>query len=292
MDLLVGATGFLGMEISRRLQQRGRAVRALVRPGAASDRVQLLASRGQELVQGDLKAPTSLQAACRGVDVVVSTASATLSRQPGDSLDSVDLRGQLALVDAAREAQVRRFVFISFPPMSVDCPLQQAKRTVEQHLRESGLSYTILQPVNFMEIWLGPALGFDPVHGRARVFGTGQRPVSWISLLDVAAVASAAADGPAFADRVLPLGGPDALGALEVVALFEQLGAPKVAVELVPESALEAQLAAATDPLDRTMAALCLSTARGWTVDPGPVRDLAPGPLTSVRDHARRVLGR
>lgn len=51
---------------------------------------------------------------------------------------------------------------------------------------------TVLQPSCFMEVWLSPALGFDPVRGAAMVCGTGQNRVSWISGRDVARFALAA----------------------------------------------------------------------------------------------------
>jgi uncharacterized protein YbjT (DUF2867 family) len=65
---------------------------------------------------------------------------------PGDSIQSVDLEGQLGLVQAASTAGVRHFVFISFPEVSVQFPLQDAKRAVERALVASGMSYTINAP--------------------------------------------------------------------------------------------------------------------------------------------------
>ena len=48
------------------------------------------------------------------------------------------------------------------------------------------MAYTILQASYLMEIWLTPALGFDVANGKARLYGDGSRPVSWISYRDVA----------------------------------------------------------------------------------------------------------
>ena len=55
--------------------------------------------------------------------------------------------------------------------VNVEFPLQSAKRDVEQHLRESGMNYTILQPSFFMEVWLSPALGFDAANATAQIYG-------------------------------------------------------------------------------------------------------------------------
>src|SRR5438552_18086288 len=157
MDLIVGATGLLGSEICRRLCASGKTVRALVRPTADPTKLETLKSLGATLFQGDLKDRSSLEVACWGVTALISTASSTLSRQAGDSIQSVDLEGQIQLIDAARAAGIGHFVFISFPNVAnLDFPLQTAKRTVERYLRESGLTYTVLRPTFFMEVWLSP----------------------------------------------------------------------------------------------------------------------------------------
>ena len=80
----------------------------------------------------------------------------TLSRQAGDSIESVDLQGQLGLVSTARGAGVRRFVFVSFPDdPTVQYPLTQAKRSVERAIAD--IDFTSIQASYFMEVWLTPA---------------------------------------------------------------------------------------------------------------------------------------
>ncbi|MBV9945495.1 MAG: NmrA family NAD(P)-binding protein, partial [Myxococcales bacterium] len=128
--LVVGATGNLGMAAVHALRARGEAVRAMVRPTADPASRAALTTLGAEIVRGDLKEPSSLREACRGVDAILSTATATRSRQAGDSVESVDGLGQLSLVDAARAERVPHFVFVSMPPLERDCAVQRAKRAV------------------------------------------------------------------------------------------------------------------------------------------------------------------
>jgi uncharacterized protein YbjT (DUF2867 family) len=90
MILVVGATGLVGSEVCQRLIRRGEPVRALVRATSSKEKIEALRSSGVELCVGDLKEPLSIVDACRGVDAVISTASSTLSRQPGDSIHFVD----------------------------------------------------------------------------------------------------------------------------------------------------------------------------------------------------------
>ena len=140
MNLIVGATGILGSEICRLLADKGEPVRALVRATSNPEKVAQLKALNADVAVGDLKDRRSLDAACRGVRAIISTASSTLSRQEGDSIESVDQAGQLNLVDAAEAAGVKHFVLISFPNVDIDFPLQRAKRAVEGRLQRGGMS--------------------------------------------------------------------------------------------------------------------------------------------------------
>jgi NADH dehydrogenase len=204
----------------------------------------------------------------------------------------VDELGQLNLLEAARASGVRHFIFVSFPPMPEDCPLQQAKRKVEQRLIGSGLTYTILQPTFFMEVWLSPALGFDIAGAKARIYGAGRNKISWISFLDVAEFALASVGNVAARDAVIKLGGPEALSPLQVVKICEELVGRPFAVEHVSEEALRVQKAAATDPFQESFAALMLSYAAGQPIEMRATLKTFPVRLMSVKDYAKAALGR
>jgi uncharacterized protein YbjT (DUF2867 family) len=291
--LVIGATGLLGHEICRRLTDAGRPIRALVRRTSDQGKRAELERLGVELVEGDLKDQASLSRACTGMQSVISTASSTFSRQSGDSIESVDQKGQLALVDAARKAGVEHVVFISFRENpTIQYPLTVAKRAVEHALQASGMDYTILQASYFMEIWLTPALGFDVANGKVRLYGDGSHPISWISYRDVARAAVAAVTEPTARNMIVELGGPQALSAREVVRMFEAAGAGEIATESVPESALESQLNAATDPLQKSFAGLMLQCAGGDAIDITTSSRLFPFQMISVRDYITSQLTR
>ena len=288
--ILVIGTGLLGSEICRRLLERGEKVRALARKTSDGTKVQRLQALGADVVQGDLKDRTSLDAACRGVSTVITTASTTLSRQPDDSIRSVDQDGQLQLVDAARQAGVTQFIYMSFSGnLEVDCPLHTAKRTVERHLQESGMTYTILRPSFFVELWLSPALGFDFSNGAARLFGNGQRPISWISLGDVAEFAVRCVGHAAARNAVIELGGPEALSPDQVVRMFDEVTGRHFQTEHVPETALEQQWQTAADPLQKSFAALMLGFAQGDSIDMRQTLQAFPLRELTVREYATRV---
>lgn len=290
MILVAGATGLLGSEICQLLAAGEEPVRALTRSTSDQTKVERLRGLGVETVPGDLKDRPSLDAACRGVSVVISTASSTLARQEGDTIQTVDRRGQLSLIDAAKSAGAESFILISFPNVDVEFPLQTAKRDVEQHLKESGLAYTILQPSFFMEVWLSPALGFDAANAQAQIYGSGENKISWISYRDVAKVAVACLANPEARDAIIQLGGTEALSPLEVVRIFEEAGGRPFTIRHVSEEQLRAQKEAATDALQESFTGLMLSYARGSAIDMGETLRKFPLQLSSVREYARRAI--
>ena len=293
MNLVVGASGLLGNEICRTLLESGKPVRALVRTTTDTAKQERLRSLGAGLAFGDLKDPSTLGAAMQGVSTLISTASSTFSHQAGDSIETVDAQGQINLVDSAKEAGVGHFIFISFPPMAEDFALQRAKRAVEERLMRSGLAYTILQPTFFTEVWLSPAVGFDAANAQAQIFGLGRNQISWISFPDVAKFAAASVENPGTRNTVIQLGGPQALSPLEVVKLFEEVGGRSFTLTHVPEDALKAQKAAATNSLDEAFSALMIAYAQGSVIDLEPAFRVFPqlrSRLSSVRDHANRTL--
>lgn len=290
MNLVVGATGFLGSEICRRLVERGETVRGLIRTSSDSSRVAAISEMGVETVVGDLRDPASLDRACDGVSTVISTANTMRSRAEGDSIETTDAEGQGNLVEAAVRNGVSHFVYISYSGnIGGDDPLTVAKRSTEEKLQKSGMTWTILRPSLFMEVWLGPHLGFDFANGKATIYGSGDRKISWISLGDVAEFAVLAALQPEARNAILELGGPEAVSPHGVVQVFEEMTGRRFELEHVPEQALEERERSATNSYDRTFAALMLAFARGDEIPMDRTLERYPVRMLSVRDYAQRV---
>jgi len=291
MVLVAGATGLVGSEVCHRLRGRGEQVRALVRETSSKEKTEALRAAGVELCVGDLKDAQSIIAACRGVDAVISTASTTLSRQPGDSIETVDEAGQLNLVNAAKNAGVERFLFVSFrEPRSISFPLGDAKAKVETAV--TSLNFTVIQASWFMEVWLSPALGFEYGAAKARVYGPGTNPISWVSFRDVAEICAVALRNPSAARKTIAFGGPEALSPLEVVARFERIGGRPFRVEHIPEAVLLSQFEGAADSMQKSFAGLMLGYMHGDAINMASVMDTFKIKLTSVDDYARSVLGK
>jgi len=292
MNLVVGATGMVGTEICRLIAASGRSVKALVRASSNAAKVDDLRRLGATVVQGDLRDRTSLKAACDGVKAVISTASAIPFAYTTDenTPQRTDQDGCLSLIDVAREAGVQHFVYTSFPPMAASFPLQDAKRAVEARLRASGMTHTILRPTYFTEVWLSPAVGFDPANFKAAVYGTGDNAISWISFLDVAQFAVASLDSPAAWNMTLELGGPEGLSPRNVVTIFEKIGGKDFDVTHVPVAALQGQMAGAADPMQKSFVGLMLGYASATAIDMTATLKTFPLKLRTVEAYARSVM--
>jgi uncharacterized protein YbjT (DUF2867 family) len=137
MILVVGGAGELGARVVRLLADNGHEVRCLVRHKTADAALRRF---GATVVRGDLTKPPSLPAACEGIDTVVATVTAMgrrLARAGRGSIREIDLVGVSALIVAAEQARVRRFVFVSSAGLdrSRGTPFERAKIANEQRLR-------------------------------------------------------------------------------------------------------------------------------------------------------------
>jgi uncharacterized protein YbjT (DUF2867 family) len=169
--LVTGATGQQGGALARHLLQQGYHVLALTRHPDAPE-AQALQSLGAELVSGHFDDPASLEAAARRADTLFAMAT------PFEAGTSAEVRHGMNLVDAARLAHVRHFIYSSMAgaDQRTGIPHFDSKHEVERYLRHSHLPYTILGPTFFMENFCGPMfreglqagalmLALPPTHG-------------------------------------------------------------------------------------------------------------------------------
>ncbi len=287
MILVAGATGRVGGMITRSLLERKSDARILVRRGSAYNQ---LAEAGADVALGDLKDPGSIEAACRGVETVITTATAG-ERVGPDTPQTVDLEGNRNLIEAARAAGVRQFVFVSTIAAALDhpVPVPRAKAHTEATLRESGLTYTIIAANAIIDVMFPLVIEYPLSQGRpVTLVGDGRRRHSFVAARDVAAFAVAAVGHPEASNRRIIIGGPEALSWREVISAYERaLGSP-VRVEwirpgeLLPDlppvpgvtelvSGLLAALETFDSPIDMTQ------TARGFGVRPTTVAEMLAG---------------
>ena len=108
--LVTGATGFLGVHVTRLLVRRGDDVRALVRPSsdvAALDGLEL------ETVTGDVCDRRTVRQAMRGIDRVFHVAGTTNLRLPRAATFALNVEGTRIVLEEALRAEVERVVHTS-----------------------------------------------------------------------------------------------------------------------------------------------------------------------------------
>ena len=290
--LIAGATGFLGNEICRQLRAKNLPVKAMVRATTDPVKIEQLTKLGVQLVQGDLRNKATLFKVLQGVTTVIATVSSMpFSYKPGENdIQQVDKDGMINLIDASKSAGVNHFIYTSFSiNIDLDFPLRNAKRKVERHLQKSGITYTILRPSCFMELWLSAAVGFDALNGKVNICGTGTNPVAYISYKDVAKFAVETTYNPSLKNEVLELGGPQNISQLDAVRIFEEVLDKKIEVQHIPVNAIQAQYNSGADAMQKSFSGLMLCVASGDQIDMKEVLSKFPVKLISVKDYVNSV---
>lgn len=180
--LVVGGTGFLGGQVVDALQQRGRNVRALVRPTSDASKLE---TKGVEVVRGDMLDRRSLVAAMDGVDAVVSTAAGYTRRNKNATEN--DTVGQANLAEAASDAGVRRFVLTSILTCDLTPHVSHFwhKKLAEDALERYEVPFVALRPGAFLD--MVTQMGGDPfAKKRLMWFGTTTAPLTFVLTSDVA----------------------------------------------------------------------------------------------------------
>jgi len=209
MILVAGGTGTLGTRVVRALLDGGNQVRVLTRD---AERTKHLSGTGLEVMVGDVRDPGSLDLATSGANCVVSAIQGFAGTEPVGA-KAVDLDGNASLMQAATAAGAQRFVLVSASHAAPDSPLElrRVKHQVEQSLKTTTLDWTIVRPTVFMETWIFLLRGMIETRGSVMLFGSGNNPIDFVSVYDVAALVAHVVQTPELAGETLEVGGPQNL---------------------------------------------------------------------------------
>ena len=219
MILICGASGQLGGVVARRLLERRVPIRALSRDIRKLDALKAL---GADVVQGDLMDRRSLDRALAGVDRVFTSANSILGKG-STSPARIDREGNRNLVDAARDAGVRQFVFMSSIALSHDAVVDYFRFKVEseEYVKRSGVPWVILQSGAFLDIWVPMFTSSMRKNGTATLFGPGANKSNYIAVSDVAEFAVRILTRDDVINEVVQIGGPDHLTMSELLTHTE-----------------------------------------------------------------------
>ncbi len=243
MNILVtGVSGLVGNLIARRLVSQQHSVRGMVRDSGRTETLGSLI----KLVRADLNQPDTLAAAVKGVDVIVHCAALVGSGRGSDEdYNRINTVGTLSLVNAARAAGVRRFVYMSTSgvygtnilkgnvnedtPYGTGNSYTQSKVSAEQVVRTSGVPYVILRPYWITgggDRFLIPSISRLLLNNSFTYIGNGEQEMSISAVENVSQVAALAAIHPKASNRIYNVADETVKVRDVVTAIARGLGVP------------------------------------------------------------------
>lgn len=226
---MIGATGqFAGLVVPE-LKKRGVEVFALIRDaGKAAEAYQ---NGADQIVIGDLNNPASLLAAAKNMDGVFHI---------GPAFDPDEAKEGVAMVNAAKEAGVRKFVFSGVYHPSLPLVNHAAKGVVEAAVYDSGMDYTVLQPSMYMQMLAGSWKSAQAT-GQITVAYSKFSKMCYVDYRDVAEVVALVMTGNLLSYGTFELCSPGMFDLLQLAELMgKALGKTIKANDIKPEDWIKA----------------------------------------------------
>ncbi len=197
--LLTGAGGNTGQVIAAELQKRGIPFVVMTHSESNKARFQ---KQGMEVVSGDFDIPETLELALSDIE------KAYLVCTPDEKL----VARETAFIAAAKRARVRHLIMCSayLSGENAESENLRSHGLIEKAVRESGMDYTIIRPVGFMQTFT--LFVWDMVQkANAISLAAGDGGMALIDVRDVAAVGVKVLTEPGHAGKVYDLTGPESL---------------------------------------------------------------------------------
>lgn len=228
--LIIGGTGTLGRQIVLQALTKGYQVRCLVRNFRKAS---FLKEWGAELVYGDLTRPETIPPCLRGITAVIDASTSRATEL--DSLKEVDWEGKLCLIEAAKIANIQRFIFFSAQNVEQfeNIPLMKVKNGIEIKLKESGIPYTIFRLTGFYQGLIEQYA--IPILENLPIWVTNENTyISYMDTQDIAKFCLRSLQIPQAKDQTFFLSGSKGWVSSEIITLCEQLAGQEAKVQKVP----------------------------------------------------------
>ena len=233
--LIIGGTGTLGRQVVLQALTKGYPVRCMVRNFRKAN---FLKEWGVELVYGDLTRSETIPPCLKGITAVIDASTSRLNEQ--DSLKKVDWEGKLSLIESAKAANVKRFIFFSTQNVEQfeNIPLMKLKYGIETKLKQSEIPYTIFRLTGFyqglIEQYAIPILENYPI------WTTNENTnIAYMDTQDIARFCLRSLQIPGTENQTFFLSGLKGWVSSEIINLCEQLAGQKAKVQRVPLFALK-----------------------------------------------------
>jgi uncharacterized protein YbjT (DUF2867 family) len=280
MILLTAANGRTGRAVLTALVRREAPVRAFVRGHDQAEG--LMAAGAAEVVVGDLSDDTAVDRAAEGCTRIVHIG-------PPMHPDEVAITDRV--LAASRRTGAERFVYYSvMHPFRREVRHHALKLEATEHVVESDLAYTVLEPCRYMQhlepIWsrvVGEGIHAMPFSTEARF--------SVVDLFDLAEVVARVATEDDHAYATYELAGPEPLSQTDMArTLTEVLGRP-VRAEQVPLDEMAAAARARGMSEDRIEQMRIMNAhydRHGFEGNPHVLESLLDRPATTYGEYVRR----
>jgi len=227
--LIIGGTGTLGRQIVLQALTKGYQVRCLVRNFRKAN---FLKEWGVELVYGDLTKPDTIPPCLKGISAIIDASTGRPTEL--DSLKNVDWEGKLYLIEAAKAADIQRFIFFSAQNVEQfkNIPLMKVKYGIECKIKEANIPYTIFRLTGFyqglIEQYAIPVLENLPIW-----IAKENSYISYMDTQDVAKFCLRALQLPNTINQIFFLSGLKGWISLEIINLCEQLAGQSAKLQQV-----------------------------------------------------------
>ena len=228
--LVIGGTGTLGRQIVLQALTRGYQVRCLVRNFRKAS---FLKEWGAELVYGDLTRPETIPPCLNGITAIIDASTSRANEL--ESLKKVDWEGKLCLIEAAKVANIQRFVFFSAQNVEQfdNIPLMKVKNGIEIKLKESSIPFTIFRLSGFYQGLIEQYA--IPILENLPIWVTNETTyISYMDTQDIAKFCLRSLQIPQTKNQTFLLSGSKGWVSSEIINLCEQLAGQKAKVQRVP----------------------------------------------------------
>jgi len=282
--LVTGAHGRTGKPVVKALAGRGAVVRAFIRDAAQEDEMRALGA--QDIAVGDMQDPVSVATAVSGCDAVVHIG-------PPMHPDEKEMTGHF--VNAAKKEGVGRFVYYSvMHPLRREVRHHRLKLDTEEMVIESGVPYTIVQPIRYMQhlelIW--KRVVDEGIH--AMPFNTHVK-FNVVDLVDLAEATATMALEDGWLYGTYELAGPEALSQDDMAEVISSVIGKKVKAEAVPIAAMQEKARAGGASDDRVLQMTVMNEhydAFGFLGNPRILEMVLGRAPTTFKDYVERVAAR
>lgn len=228
--LIIGGTGTLGRQVVLQALTKGYPVRCMVRNFRKAN---FLKEWGVELVYGDLGRPETIPPCLKGITAVIDASTSRANEL--DSLKKVDWDGKLSLIESAKAAKIKRFIFFSTQNVEQfeNIPLMKVKYGIETKLKKSGIPYTIFRLTGFYQGLIEQYA--IPILENLPIWATNENTnIAYMDTQDIARFCLRSLQIPQTTNQTFFLSGLRGWVSSEIINLCEQLAGQKAKVQRVP----------------------------------------------------------